>query len=394
MVPLRRGEAGAEDSSEAWELVPREDVGSAGENLMIVGDAAVALPMLITGSDQLSSRRGAVKLAYLDPPYNTGSRFEHYADSLDSAAWLQALRQRLIDVRALLHPQGSVWLHLDDSEQHHGRCVLDEIFGADAFVATVVWQRKTSRDNRKAFSASHDYIHVYSPAGPKVWKTVRNGLPDQGACSNPDGDPKGPWRSVPMSAQAGHGTASQFYTVVSPTGVAHDPPPGRCWTYTLPRFQQLVEAGRVYWPRDGSGRPRLKRYKCEIGDLAPFTLWLADEVGDNAESKKELLRMIENPVPFDTPKPERLMERILHIATDMGDLVLDCYLGSGTTAAVAHKMQRNWIAVEAVAATVHNIAGPRLRSVIEGTDPAGVTTTSTWSGGGGYRLMEAKGTQA
>lgn len=391
VTPLRKDAAPSVADARVGKLVHVEDVGSGGDSLMIVGDAAVALPLLAAGSIDRPSYRAAVKLAYLDPPFNTGSRFEHYADSLDSVAWLEGLRQRLLDVQALLNPQGSVWLHLDDSEQHHGRCLLDEVFGPDAFVATIVWQRRTSRDNRKAFSASHDYLHVYSPAGPKAWKTVRNGLPDEGMCNNPDRDPRGPWRSVPMSAQAGHGTASQFYTIVSPTGVHHDPPPGRCWTYTLPRFEQLVAADRVYWPRSGAGRPRLKRYQSEIGDLAPFTLWLADEVGDTAESKKEVLRLIKHPVPFDTPKPERLMQRILHVATDPGDLVLDCYLGSGTTAAVAHKMGRNWIGVEAVPATIRDVADPRLRAVVAGDDPAGATASSTWTGGGGYQHLEYRG---
>ncbi len=393
VVPLRPLEPlAAAATSAKWELRPVTQVGADHSNMMIIGDAAAVLPLLASGTDASDSYRGTVKLAYLDPPFNTGSRFEHYADSLDSAAWLQSLQQRLLDVRSLLHPQGSVWLHLDDSEQHHGRCLLDEVFGADAFVATIVWQRRTSRDNRKAFSASHDYVHVYSPAGPRVWKTVRNGLPDDGALANPDDDPRGSWRSVPMSAQAGHGTASQFYTVVSPAGVAHDPPPGRCWTYTLPRFQELVAAGRVYWPRGGAGRPRLKRYASEIGDLAPFTLWMADDVGDNAESKKELLRLIDDHVPFDTPKPERLMQRIIHIATDPGDIVLDCYLGSGTTAAVAHKMERDWIGIEALAPTVQRIADRRLQAVVAGLDPAGVTAATGWRGGGGYRILQAYGT--
>jgi adenine-specific DNA-methyltransferase len=360
-----------------------------GDNLLIHGDNGDVMGALLRGGELTSSLRGQVKLCYLDPPFNTGSRFGHYDDSLDSAGWLEVLRQRLVRVGELLSLDGSVWLHLDDREQHHGRCLLDEVFGRGAFVSTIVWQKRSSRDNRTAFSSAHDYLHVYAPAGAKRWKSVRNGLPDTGAFANPDGDPRGPWRSVPLSAQAGHGTAGQFYSVVSPAGVVHPPPPGRCWTYTRGRFAELVEAGRVYWPRQGEGRPRLKRYAAEVTDLAPSTLWLAEDVGENAVAKKELLRLFPGEDVFDTPKPERLLERVIHIGSNPGDLVLDCYLGSGTTAAVAHKTGRRWVGIEAAGHTVRRIALPRLRRVVEGDDDGGVTSTAGWGGGGGFRLLAA-----
>lgn len=354
------------------EWVGKDDVPAAGETvlevltpgdadqLLLVGDNADALRAVLDGRTDRGPAAGTVKLAYLDPPYNTGKRFGHYDDALHSAHWLTDLRTRLHLVKELLHTDGSIWLHLDDSEQHHGRCLLDEVFGADAFVATVIWQRRTSRDNRTAFSVSHDYIHVYAPAGQKQWKHVRNGFANEGGLSNPDNDPRGPWRSIPLSAQAGHGTPSQFYAITTPAGEVVEPPAGRCWTYTAARFAELDEAGLIYWPRDGAGRPRLKRYAEELTPLAPTTLWTAAEVGDNAVAKKELLEAVGGSTPFDTPKPEALMTRIIEIATDPGDTVLDPYLGSGTTAVAARVLGRPWIGIETVAATVRDVTLPRL----------------------------------
>jgi adenine-specific DNA-methyltransferase len=338
------------------------DVVAPGDNdqVLLVGDNADGLRALLDERTGVGFGAGPVKLAYLDPPYNTGKRFGHYDDALHSAHWLTDLRARLYLIKELLHPDGSVWLHLDDSEQHHGRCVLDEVFGADAFVATVIWQRRMSRDNRTAFSVSHDYIHVYAPVGQKRWKHVRNGFANEGGLTNPDNDPRGPWRSIPLSAQAGHGTPSQFYAITTPTGSTVEPPPGRCWTYTAPRFRELESAGLIYWPRGGAGRPRLKRYADELTPLAPTTIWTSAEVGDNAVAKKELLEAVGGSVPFDTPKPEALMSRIIEIATDPGDTVLDPYLGSGTTAVAARRLSRRWIGIESVAATVRDVTLPRL----------------------------------
>jgi adenine-specific DNA-methyltransferase len=345
----------------SWDLRGRVICGERAEGLLVQGDAGLALSELlaVTGEHAFA---GKVKLCYIDPPYNTGENFEHYDDRSDRAKWLTNLRDHLLAARQLLSPDASLWLHLDDSEQHRARCVLDEVFGEEAFVATIIWQKRTSRDNRKAFSSMHDYIHVYAPAGPRTWKTVRNGLPDDGTFSNPDKDPRGPWRSVPMNVQAGHATASQFYIVTTPTGVRHDPPPGRCWTYTAERLAELDADGRVYWPRGGDGKPRLKRYQSEVAGLAPFTVWAADEVGDTASAKRSLLAEFPSLQPFDTPKPLGLLERIVSVATDPGDLVLDYYLGSGTTAVAAQLLGRRWIGIERSTRTIEEFAIPRIRS--------------------------------
>ncbi len=359
----------------------------AADNLLIRGDALNALTSLARLPEFANEYLGKVKLVYIDPPFNTQQSFLHYDDALEHSVWLTMMRDRLLQIRQLVAFHGSVWVHCDDSEQHRLRSVMDEVFGMSAFVATVIWQKRVSRDNRAAFSSMHDYIHIYSPLGAG-WSEVRNRLADAGAYANPDDDPKGPWRSVPMSAQAGHATAAQFYDVVSPTGVVHPPPKGRCWTYARERFEELVAQGRVYWPRGGDGKPRLKMYPEESEGLVPFTIWTAEDVGDNNESKKQLMAAFPDHEAFDTPKPERLMERIIQIASDLGDIVLDPFVGSGTTAAVAHKMGRRWIAIEWDSATIDTFARPRLRRVVDGADAGGVTETTGWSGGGGFRGLE------
>lgn len=361
-------------------LVRGTTYGSEPESLLIHGDASLALSSLME-PETAHSYEGRVKLCYIDPPYNTGEQFEHYGDRLDRSVWLGVLKEHLTLIRGLLTEDGSVWVHLDDSEQHRARCVLDEVFGPEAFVATIIWQKRTSRDSRKAFSSMHDYVHIYAPAGPVAWKRVRNGLPDTGAFANPDNDPRGPWRSVPMSVQAGHATASQFYTVVTPTGAHHDPPPGRCWTYTKERLAELDGAGRVYWPRGGAGKPRLKRYASEVSTLAPFTVWGPDEVGTTASAKKDLQREFPGQPAFDTPKPRELLERIVSIGSDPGDVVLDCYLGSGTTAVAAQTLGRRWIGIEKSERTLHNFALPRLSSLVEATNGSGFVHAACIEGG-------------
>ena len=353
--------------------------GEPGRNVLIRGDAAHALRSLSTLDNYREQYAEKVKLCYIDPPFNTGKAFRHYSDDLRSAVWLAMLRDRLVQIRELLAPDGSVWVHLDDAEQHRARCVLDEVFGADAFVATIIWQKRTTRDNRKAFSQMHDYIHVYAPAGPVAWKKSRNALADDGAFANPDNDPRGPWRSAPMSAQDGHATAAQFYSIRSPGGTVHNPPAGRCWTYTQARLAELIEDGRVYWPRQGHGKPRLKQFASESRGLAPFTIWTADEVGQNSDAKKALLANFPDQQVFDTPKPERLLERIIGITTSPGDLVLDCFLGSGTTAVVAQRLGRSWVAVERHAETVATFAMPRIEAALQG---------HTASGSAGFKVLD------
>ena len=350
----RRSERSSEAGRYNHEVL--QDGTSDAPGWLIVGDAQFGLTEL--RNDPLA--HSGIALCYIDPPFNTGESFTHYNDKIDRNIWLSLLRDRLLQIKEVLADDGSIWLHLDDSEQHRGRCLLDEVFGEEAFVSTIIWQKRTSRESRTAFSSMHDYIHVYSPAGPTKWKQRRNGLPDLGAYANPDNDPRGPWRSTPISVQAGHATPAQFYTITTPTGAVHEPPPGRCWVFTQKRLAELDADGRIYWPRNGAGKPRLKKYEHESNGLSPFTIWPSDEVGDSASAKRQILSDFPSTPAFDTPKPEQLLERIIAIATNPGEVVLDCFLGSGTTAVVAARMGRRWVGVELNPLTVETFVLPRL----------------------------------
>jgi adenine-specific DNA-methyltransferase len=331
------------------------------DGLLVAGDAATAVRALARGGSLVRPLDSCVKLCYLDPPFATGERFSHFPDPRNVSKWKESILKVLLEIRGTLSADGSVWFHIGDDVQHLARCLLDEVLGPQAFVGTIIWQKRTTRENRTAFSSMHDYIHVYAPLGSIRWKRIRHGLVDRGRFSNPDDDPRGPWRSVPLSAQAGHATDAQYYEVVSPAGVSHSPPAGRCWTYSEARFRELIADGRVYWPRNGHGKPRLKRYQSDGGELAPFTIWSGTEVGDNASAKKALLAEFPTLAPFDTPKPVGLMQRIIEIATDPGDLVLDCFLGSGTTAVAAIATRRRWIGIERSQRALNEFALPRIK---------------------------------
>jgi adenine-specific DNA-methyltransferase len=342
-------------------------------NLLIRGDALYALRSLTSLPEYAAEYVGKVKLAYLDPPFNTGKAFEHYEDALEHSIWLTMMRDRLLQLERLLAPDGSIWVHCDDSEQAYLKVLMDEVFLRDRFVATVVWQKRTSRENRKAIGSGHDYIVIYSPAGAVSWARVRNRLPPSGGgYGNPDNDPRGPWRSIPFSAQ-GH-RPNQMYEIETPSSRKVTPPRGRCWANIEPRFLEMKADDRIYFPRGGDGRPRVKRFPWEDEGLVPMTWWPASEVGTTDEAKKEILDLFPDAeTPFDTPKPERLMRRIIEIATNADDVVLDPFAGSGTTAAVAHKLGRRWVTSELQGDTIERFALPRLTKVVEGRDPGGIT---------------------
>lgn len=359
----------------------------AADNLLIRGDALNALTSLARLPEFSREYLGKVKLAYLDPPFNTQQSFLQYDDALEHSVWLTMMRDRLLQIQDLLAPSGSIWVHCDDSEQHRLRCVMDEVFGPAAYVTTVVWQTRTSRENRAAFGSAHNYIIVYSPSGPTAWRDVRNRLAaNETGYSNPDNDSRGPWRSVPFSAQGYR--PNQMYPIVSPSGTTLLPPKGRCWAATETTFRDLMADNRVYFPRGGDGRPRIKRFPWEDEGLVPMSWWPSGEVGDSERAKREILALFSDSEPFATPKPESLLARIVHIASNPGDIVLDSFLGSGTTAAVAHKMGRRWIGIENSAETLAAFALPRLSKVVSGDDAGGITEDVHWQGGGGFRVLE------
>jgi adenine-specific DNA-methyltransferase len=256
----------------------------------------------------------------------------------------------------------------------------------------VVWQKRTTRESRSAFSSNHDYIHVYAPAGPQQWKRSRNLLPkDVGELRNRDGDPRGPWADAPFTAPGYR--ANQQYDIINPVGDVLRPPKGRSWYATKPVYDRLCEEDRIWFPRDGAGLPRVKMFPEHLRGLVPYSLWGPSEGGTNDEAKRHLMTMFPEQETFATPKPEALLERIIHIASDPGEVVLDFFAGSGTAAAVAHKMGRRWVAIERSVSTAADFTIPRLRRVVGGTDPGGVTTMTNWGGGGSFvvALVEEPG---
>jgi len=346
-------------------------------NMLIQGDNLDALKAL------LPYYAGKVKCIFIDPPYNTKSAFEHYDDNLEHTQWLAMMYPRLELLRSLLAEDGSIWVTIDDNEAHYLKVIMDEIFGRKNFIAEVIWQKRTSRENRAAIGSSHDTILVYASMEAKKWKQYRNLLaPNDKGYGNPDNDPRGLWRSIPFSAQGFR--PNQMYTITSDTGVVHKPPKGRCWAATEPEFEKLRANKRVYFPKNGKGKPRIKAYPEEDEGLVPMSLWLASDAGTTEEAKKEILALFSEDDPFGTPKPERLMRQILSVASNPNDLILDSFLGSGTTAAVAHKMNRHYIGIEMGDHAITHCV-PRLQKVIDG-EQGGISEAVAWKGGSGFRF--------
>mgnify|MGYP000899813048 FL=1 len=353
------------------------------DNRLIFGDNLLALKALE------QEFAGKIKCIYIDPPYNTGSAFEHYDDGVEHSVWLSMMRDRLEILRRLLTKDGSIWITIDDNEGHYLKVICDEIFTRQAFVATVVWENFYGRSNAAAISPGHNYLLVYSPMG-QDWKRVRKLLPrDEKSASkytNTDNDPSGPWRLGPIfAAEERHD--GLMYSITTPSGRVVKPPEGSHWRMTEPEFWKLVEAGRITFGARGENVPAIKLYLSEVQDgLVPRSWWPHTEVGHTQEAKREIQSLFPGVIPFDTPKPERLLQRVIEMSTNAGDWVLDSFAGSGTTGAVAHKMGRRWVMVE-LGEHCHTHIIPRLAKVIDGTDAGGVTEATDWKGGGGFRYF-------
>ncbi|QCU79568.1 site-specific DNA-methyltransferase (plasmid) [Citricoccus sp. SGAir0253] len=353
-----------------------EGLNGANDNLLIVGDSGDALRSLGTIPEYAEKYLGQVKLVYIDPPFNTEQTFEHYADQLEHSVWLTMMRDRIRDIKPLLAPDASVWVHLDDAEVHRMRVLMDEEFGAECFIASVVWRSAdTGNYDDSRFSNDHNTILVYG-LNPG-W--VANGLPRSAKQSrhyrNPDNDPRGPWfDGNPLGSP--NPRENLMYDVVSPQGHSIPSPP-HGWRWQKSTMDRMISEGSIRF-NDAGTRIVYRTYLREQGDLPPSNLWdSVEETGSNRKAKNELKALFGLPAKqvFDTPKPESLIKRILTIGTDEGDLVLDCFGGSGTTAAVAHKMGRRWATVELQQTTVDRFLSPRLRKVVEGADDGGVSQT-------------------
>jgi site-specific DNA-methyltransferase (adenine-specific)/adenine-specific DNA-methyltransferase len=380
-------------------------------NLLIQGDNLLALKAL------LPYYAGQVKCIYIDPPYNTGNENWVYNDNVNSPQirdwlgkvvggasedlsrhdkWLCMMYPRLLLLKRFLRPDGSIWISMDDSEIGLLCVLMDEIFGRERFIACNVWQKRYSRENREAIGDVHEYLLVYA-MDPERFTATRNRVPftteQAKVYKNPNKDPKGPWRTIPITAQAGHATKAQFYTITAPSGKQFNPPPGNCWRYTKEALEKLRQEGRIYFGKDNNSQPTTIRYLSEVEGVVPWTWWPHEDVGHTDEASKELLGLFGGTTVFDTtPKPTRLLERVLQIATNPGDLILDSFAGSGTTGhavlrlnqAAPDKEPRRFILVEMEPKIAREVTAERVRRVAGGfTNAKGERVEGL---GGGFRF--------
>lgn len=332
-----------EDASVDWDTT---------ENLYIEGDNLETLKLLQRGY------HGKVKMIYIDPPYNTGHDFvykDSFQDSIENykeqaglngqsnadtsgryhSDWLSMMYPRLRLARELLSDDGAIFISIDDNEQKNLRELCDEIFGEANFIDSVIWEKRYSPQNAvQWFSESHDFVLVYAKSKDLWFPNLLERSDEMNArYTNRDNDPRGVWKAVDATAQGGHGTQAQFYKLTLPSGRVVEPPSGRCWLYTEPRMQEMIEDNRIWFGEDGSNMPAIKRFLTEVKQgVACQTIWKYSEVGHSQEGKRELKALFPENVPFDTPKPIRLMKRILDIATDKNSLILDFFSGSASMA--------------------------------------------------------------
>lgn len=413
--------------SDGADLLPQSD------NLLVLGESGDVLEALTRVPEFARKYVGKIKLVYIDPPFNTAKAFTSYEDNLEHSIWLTMMRDRLLHLKRLLSNEGTIWVHIDDNEVHRIRLLMDEVFGASNFLSEIAWEKTFKpRNDKKAkegFSSRHDMILVYSKSPDVKWNRLPRTASMDAAYDNPDNDPLGAWTSAPATANKGDGAGGMCYAIQSPlTGEMLRPPRGGHWRFgqndmlmwlsayapyrledlhdeafraenegipvekvkqgikalvldcpvdeARTRTQKFIKAG--HWPRvyvTGGGGFRSKSYLATKPGKVPEDWWPYVEVGSNDEAKNEVKALFPGDVPFDTPKPEKLLQRIIHIATDPGDVVLDCFAGSGTTAAVAQKMGRRWVTCELLETTFNAFTRPRLEKVVNDMDPGGITKT-------------------
>jgi adenine-specific DNA-methyltransferase len=358
------------------------DAGAA-DNWLIQGDNLEALKAL------LPFYAGRVKCIFIDPPYNTKSAFEHYDDNLEHSQWLSMMYPRLELLRELLAEDGSIWVSIDDNEAHYLKVMMDEVFGRGNFLCAIAWEKRYSPPpDTKEFGYVHDLILCYRKS-PSFRRNLLPLTEDQtGRYKNPDLDKRGPWKAMDYTCRfSADERPNLYYPVNQPnTGEEIWPKRTRVWAMSREVHERNVAENRLWWGAKGTNTvPALKNFLSEINQgMMPMSLWKHGLVGHTQDAMKEMLALY-GEEPFSTPKPEKLVHTILHIATTPGDLVLDSFLGSGTTAAVAHKMGRRWIGIEmGEHARTHCL--PRLQKVVDG-EQGGISQAVGWQGGGGFRLF-------
>jgi adenine-specific DNA-methyltransferase len=354
------------------------------DNRLIFGDNLLALKALE------QEFAGKIKCIYIDPPYNTGSNFAHYEDGLEHSSWLSMMRNRLALLRRLLSPDGSIWIHLDDHEVHYCKVMCDEVFGRGNFICDIIWEKRYSPPpDTKEIGYVHDHILCYR----KTEQFRRILLPStdeqKARYTNKDKDPRGPWKSMDYTCRFNNEERPNlYYPITRPAdGKKILPKKNRVWAVSKTVHAKNEEEGRLWWGENGLNKvPYLKNFIVDVmPGMMPMSIWGHKLAGHSQEAKKESMALFPGDA-FSTPKPERLIQLVLHISTTTGDLVLDSFAGSGTTGAVAHKMGRRWIMIEQ-ANHCHTHIMPRMRKVIDGSDIGGITPKTGWQGGGGYRYF-------
>lgn len=354
------------------------------DNLIIKGNNLIAL-------HSLKKRfAGRIKMIYIDPPYNTGKDSFNYNDHFNHSSWLTFMKNRLEVAWDLLAEDGTIWISIDDSESHYLKVLADSVFGRENFLNEVIWQRAYAPVNlKKTFSRSHDAILVYAKNNSS--EKELNKLPRDEVASNryknPDNDPRGVWQSDNLSV--GPAVESNIYEIITPSGRSVYPPEGRSWLFNKTRFREFLDDNRIWFGQDGNNVPRIKRFLSEVKDgVVAQTLWTYQEVGHNQDAKKEIKNLFEGQAVFGTPKPEKLIQRIIQLGSDEGDLILDFFMGSATTQAVAHKMDRQYIGIEQMD-YIETVAVERLKKVIDG-EQGGISKDVDWQGGGSFVYCELK----
>ena len=346
-------------------------------NMLIHGDNLLALKALE------QDYAGQVKCIYIDPPYNTGNAFEHYDDGVEHSLWLSLMHERLVILRNLLSDDGSIWITLDDNEAHYFKVMCDEIFNRHNFVATTIWQHsKQSKGYPGKFSLHHNYTFCYRKSESFTLNSLERTEEHNKNYSNPDNDPNGPWRSGDVRNSLVR--PNLMYDIQTPTGktIHHQE---KAWRFTKETIERELTEGKIVISEDETRIIR-KIYLKDQNGRVPETIWFAEEVGTTREANTEI-KTLDFDTLFDTPIPERLIERVLTLGSNPGDIVLDSFLGSGTTAAVAQKMGRRYIGIE-LGNHAYTHCVPRLKKVTDGTDQGGISKSQNWKGGSGFKFYE------
>lgn len=343
-------------------------------NMLVHGDNLLALRAL----EQDFS--GQIQCIYIDPPYNTGSAFEHYDDNKEHSIWLSLMKARLVILHRLLSETGLIWITLDDNEVHYCKVMCDEIFGRKNFLGNVIWQHSIQgKNDAKTFSLSHNHILVYAKSDAFIRYKLPREEKHNVNYSNPDNDPKGPWRSGDVRSP--NLRENLKYNITTPSGKTILSPE-KGWRWSKELLYSKIETGEIFFSSDEKRIIR-KIYLKDQDGRVPDSLWLGEDSGTTREANTELKGL---QIVFGTPKPERLIQRVINISTKPGDIVLDSFLGSGTTSAVAHKMGRRWIGVE-LGDHAYTHCVTRMNKVIEG-EQGGISKSQNWQGGGGFKFYE------